>query len=68
MACQLALHSRRPEDMGRLTPDGWREGVAATEAPAPELPAPGGETVLLKSGYAAHTAQACTQSWHEAHH
>ena len=58
MACQLALHSRRPEDMGRLPPEGWREGVAATGAPAPDLPAPGGETLLLKSGYAAHVAQA----------
>ena len=58
VACQLALHSRRPEDMGRLPPEGWREGVAATGAPAPDLPAPGCETLLLKSGYAAHVAQA----------
>ncbi|KAK9832062.1 hypothetical protein WJX81_003439 [Elliptochloris bilobata] len=57
VACQLALHSRRPEDMGRLTAEGWREGVAATEAPAPQLPEQDAEVVLLKSGYTAHADQ-----------
>lgn len=68
MACQLALHSRRPEDMGRLAPEGWREGVPATGAPAPDLPAPGGDIVLLKSGYAAHVAQARAFDLTGGHH
>lgn len=58
VACQLAVHCRRPADMGRMAPEEWREGVAATGAPAPQLPEVGGETLLLKSGYSAHTAQA----------
>ena len=58
VACALALHSRRPADMGRLSAAEWRDAVAATGAPAPVLPAPGGDAVLLRSGYAAHVAAA----------
>lgn len=54
----MALLCRRGGDLGLMTADEFREAIKAARAPPSYIPAAGETTVLLRTGYAPHVAQA----------
>ena len=58
VVCEMAVHKRRPEELGFMSMEEFRESLAHASQQPTFIPSPGRKAVLLSNGYVAHIHQA----------